>query len=173
MLIVNVDLMFALDILNFHCCLIITMNVGNKILLQRNEINANYVRIRPWIAKRQKPVMCRAELTAWGKEIVLLIPCCGVEYCRVSVSAYLLIMCSGAAAGLLTQREDTGYCLVINWTHLAIIICSANLLTLHVLNGSVFTEFTLNKCSVTIYNNVFTDFISRASISNEKEWNKL
>ena len=85
--------------------------------------------------------MCRAEPLAGGKgkEIVLLIPCCGVEYCRVSVSPDLLIMCSGAAAALLTQREDTGYCLVINWTHLAIIICSANLLTLHVLNGSVFT----------------------------------
>ena len=56
MLIVNLYLMFARDLLNFHCCLIITMNVGNKILLQRNEIDANYVRIRPWIAKRQKPV---------------------------------------------------------------------------------------------------------------------
>ena len=66
MLVVNVDLMFALDILNFHCCLIITMNVGNKILLQRNEIGANYVRIIPWIAKRQKPVHVQIRALGWG-----------------------------------------------------------------------------------------------------------
>ena len=96
--------------------------------------------------------LCRAEPIAGCREIVLLIPCCGVEYCRVSVSPDLLIMCSGAAAGLLTQREDTGYCLMINWTHLAIIICSANLLTLHVLNGSV---FTLSKSAVSPFTIMF------------------
>ena len=66
MLIVNLYLMFARDLLNFHCCLIITMNVGNKILLQRNEIGANHVRIRPWIAKRQKPVHVQIRALGWG-----------------------------------------------------------------------------------------------------------
>ena len=81
-----------------------------------------------------------------------------MEYCRVRVYPDLLIKCSGAAAGLLTQRGDTGYCLMINCAHLAIIICSANLvrkgslLFVHLVD--LYRDYICGpKCSVTIYNN--------------------
>ena len=83
MLIVNVDLMFALDILNFHCCLIITMPIMSEL--------------DHGLRKGKNLCMCRADPLAGCKEIVLLklIPCCGVEYCRVSVSPDLLISAVG------------------------------------------------------------------------------
>ena len=133
------------------------------------------------LRKGKNLCMCSAEPLAGGKEIVLLLggKCPTHTMLRSEVLQSQCITGSldhvqwGGSSTADTEREKTGYCLVINWTHLAIIICSANLLTLHVLNGSVFTEFTLNKCSVTIYNNVFSDFLSWASISSEKQWNKI